>query len=404
MLTWYLLSVIILGYLIPHIFSCAIFGQIFAYHVVGRVGPLRQMITALVLTLPQLSAILTVFSLFSYVFAVFLTQIFKDQYEEEFYEEYGNDINYFGRLDYSLLTLFLLMAIDNWNEVIVFDGKFTALKGPLVIFMLVSTLVLLNLVVAVLCSALARLRSLYYDKDTKMKFKYDEVFATTLNQDMLILKDALHSMVEENLDATRAIAKMLPSFMDGVNLTDPKLLSLAGTSMHNGGVEISGSMRNKIGAPSQDDGRPTLDGVMRMYDGANRNIFEQSTEYEDESTRQFTSLKATTLYMLDEMHAIAKQTSSEGLYGAYIATRRRVATAVLSDKFQTGVIFFIVINSLTMGIATFDFIYDNEEGTAIFDEIDNIFLIIFTIEFVVEFFVHGLATFRDGWLGESSSS
>ena len=75
-------------------------------------------------------------------------------------------------------------------------------------------------------------------------------------------------------------------------------------------------------------------------------------------------------------------------------------------------ILLIVVNSLCMGLATFDFIEDDEELFETFEMIDQIFLIIFTIELVLNFLYTVAAsvlesTFfvfaegRYGWIGKT---
>ena len=52
-----------------------------------------------------------------------------------------------------------------------------------------------------------------------------------------------------------------------------------------------------------------------------------------------------------------------------------------------------------MGIATFDFISTNQTLYTIFESIDRLFLIIFTIELCMQFVYLGfIQLFHDGWL------
>jgi len=58
----------------------------------------------------------------------------------------------------------------------------------------------------------------------------------------------------------------------------------------------------------------------------------------------------------------------------------------------------IVINSIMMGIATFPFVYDNPSVQNVFNIIDLLFLIIFTLELFLNFTHKGLDLFKDPWL------
>ena len=66
--------------------------------------------------------------------------------------------------------------------------------------------------------------------------------------------------------------------------------------------------------------------------------------------------------------------------------------------FQNAIIAFITINSITMGIATFDFVTENAILDSIFEKIDKTFLIIFTIELCMQFVYRGFDLFQDAWL------
>ena len=59
---------------------------------------------------------------------------------------------------------------------------------------------------------------------------------------------------------------------------------------------------------------------------------------------------------------------------------------------------FITINAIMMGIATYDYIKLNPTLSNIFDITDQVFLIIFTIELVLQFIYHGYHLLYDGWL------
>ena len=71
---------------------------------------------------------------------------------------------------------------------------------------------------------------------------------------------------------------------------------------------------------------------------------------------------------------------------------------VLDDRFQLIMILLILANAITMGIATFDFVYDNAKMQNNFETLDMAFLIVFTIELALEFGYWGYQLFFDGWL------
>jgi hypothetical protein len=71
---------------------------------------------------------------------------------------------------------------------------------------------------------------------------------------------------------------------------------------------------------------------------------------------------------------------------------------VNNPNVQFFMIFLIAVNALMMGIGTFDFITENENLQAGFDLVDQIFLILFTLELGLQFIFHGWRLILDGWL------
>jgi len=66
--------------------------------------------------------------------------------------------------------------------------------------------------------------------------------------------------------------------------------------------------------------------------------------------------------------------------------------------FQAFIMTLIIINALTMGLATYPAVRFNPRAQSIFDNIDFIFLLIFTIELALNFIYHGIYLFLNGWL------
>ena len=65
---------------------------------------------------------------------------------------------------------------------------------------------------------------------------------------------------------------------------------------------------------------------------------------------------------------------------------------------QFFIIMLIAINGIMMGIATFDFVSEDEQISEAFETVDLIFLIIFTVELGLQFVYHSWRLFLDGWL------
>lgn len=67
-------------------------------------------------------------------------------------------------------------------------------------------------------------------------------------------------------------------------------------------------------------------------------------------------------------------------------------------KTQMVIIILIVINAIMMGVATFDFVTENDAVENVFEKIDLVFLIIFSVELVMQLIYRGYKLFLDGWL------
>ena len=72
--------------------------------------------------------------------------------------------------------------------------------------------------------------------------------------------------------------------------------------------------------------------------------------------------------------------------------------AINHPQVQLFVIILIVLNSLTMGIGTLDIIEDDPQTRQTFEYIDQAFLIIFSMELLMQLVFHGHRLFYDSWL------
>ena len=77
-----------------------------ALRFVTRVSILRNVVVALFSIVPAITAIFTLLLLIFYIYAVMFTQLFKDYYSEGYTSQ-----DYFGRMDYTLFTLFQILCM-----------------------------------------------------------------------------------------------------------------------------------------------------------------------------------------------------------------------------------------------------------------------------------------------------
>ena len=117
-----------------------------ALRIITRIETMRNLVAALFDIMPRLGAITALLLLIFYIFAVLFTQLFG---ELELSGEY------FTRLDYSLFTLFVMMTME-WADVA--RECMAEIKwawAPFVAFIMITGFIVFNLIIAVVCDAVA---------------------------------------------------------------------------------------------------------------------------------------------------------------------------------------------------------------------------------------------------------
>ena len=78
---------------------------------------------------------------------------------------------------------------------------------------------------------------------------------------------------------------------------------------------------------------------------------------------------------------------------------RDISGRIVNDQaFQTFIVVLIILNCVVIGAATFEVIEENPDASRAFRILDLSFLIVFTIELIMQFLYHGYDLFLDGWL------
>jgi len=120
---------------------------------------LRRVLQGFVTALPGLGSITAILGIFMYVFAVMAAKLFGQQYPQ-----------WFGGLFESTFTLFQIMTLEGWADIVREIEKTHAYAGVFfVIFILVSTFTVLNLLIAVVVDAMPRSGSIISDGVTSAK-------------------------------------------------------------------------------------------------------------------------------------------------------------------------------------------------------------------------------------------
>lgn len=116
-----------------------------ALRLITRIKVLKNLVVALLSVLPRVGAIISLMLLVFYIFAVMFTQLFK---------QYELSQRYFVRLDWTFLTLFQMVTLD-WAEISrELMEQVPWARYPIIAFILISSFIVYNLIVAVLCDAI----------------------------------------------------------------------------------------------------------------------------------------------------------------------------------------------------------------------------------------------------------
>lgn len=126
-----------------------------AFRLVTRVKVLQNLVTALFSVVPRMGAIGLLLILIFFIFAILMTSMWKDLYENGETEQ-----DYFSRLDATLFTLFQVMTLDEWAGI---TRQVMAVQSwawfPMITFVVITAFIVINLIIAVICDAIAALHA-----------------------------------------------------------------------------------------------------------------------------------------------------------------------------------------------------------------------------------------------------
>mmetsp|Transcript_11263 Transcript_11263/g.16051 ORF Transcript_11263/g.16051 Transcript_11263/m.16051 type:complete len:324 (-) Transcript_11263:420-1391(-) len=126
-----------------------------AFRLIAKMKDLKELVWALLSVLPRIFAVGLLLLLLFYVFAVMFTSLFKDLYVEGYTDE-----DYFGRLDKTIFTLFQMMTLDSWSSLTKqMMQKHWWAWAPMITFIIISTFIVINLIIAVICEAVAAIQT-----------------------------------------------------------------------------------------------------------------------------------------------------------------------------------------------------------------------------------------------------
>ena len=125
------------------------------FRVITKMKEMKDLVGALINVMPRMFAIFLLLFLIYFVFAILFTEIFKTTYEEGYTSQ-----DYFSRLDKTTFTLLQFMFLDNWSSITKeLMQKYWWAWVPILCFIVVSTFIVINLIIAVICDAVAAIQT-----------------------------------------------------------------------------------------------------------------------------------------------------------------------------------------------------------------------------------------------------
>jgi len=119
-----------------------------ALRLITRVQVMRNLVMALFSVIPKMTAIALLLMLIFFIFGVMMTTLFKNMYPAVLTQPY------FESLFYSLFTLFQMMTLDEWANILVqVQEVYPWAWVPFIIFIIITGFVVVNLIIAVICDA-----------------------------------------------------------------------------------------------------------------------------------------------------------------------------------------------------------------------------------------------------------
>jgi len=144
-----------------------------ALRLITRIDTMRNLVNALFTASSSMVGIGLLLFLVMYIFSVMFTQLFKTLYKDG-----HTTYNYFSSLDASFFTCFQFMTFDNWGDVCKdVQSVYWWAWMPIVCYILIAGFAIVNLIVAVICDAMAALHDDERAKITGRPLdasKYDE--------------------------------------------------------------------------------------------------------------------------------------------------------------------------------------------------------------------------------------
>lgn len=204
-----------------------------ALRLVTRIESLRDLVSALLGVMPRMAAIAVLLLIIFYIFAVMFTDLFGDLYPGL------TDVDYFSRLDKSLFTQFGMMTLD-WAGVAreimnireckaeyqtddavnctcppidedddnICEYTYSYAWVPIIGFVMISSFIVFNLVIAVICDAVAVL----HDEEELDKADEHDIDPVMLRKKVRLLKNQVLELTDSQTQMLDSIEFLTRQF------------------------------------------------------------------------------------------------------------------------------------------------------------------------------------------------
>ncbi|KAL3795109.1 hypothetical protein ACHAWO_009272 [Cyclotella atomus] len=384
-----------------------------ALRLIARIDVMKNLIIAVTSVIPNLTGIGMLLFLLFYIFAVMFTQLYKD-----ISKQYPRQQQYFVGLPETFFTLFQMMTLypqlekqDGWKKVLAqaYDEYWWSWIF-FIAFIVVTAFVFANLIIAVICDAVHVLGE--DDVAGLIGFEEDEVTNAGRYRNSFELSRGFGSSTIDRLREMEAQLDQIVLMKDDLMVAMNALVKHSGNETHQARPFCVGedaiqhyyeghllSSADFLLITDGDSGSESesvdhhQNGLsLSPCNGHLDSTPDQTEEYQKEQSKQ-------TFPDVNERFVEMISHAKENLIISRLNDFRiHMGEFVNDSRVQRFILALIVINAIMMGVATFPFVKDNQGVSAKFELIDEIFLIIFTIEAVMQLAYHGWTLFKDAWL------
>lgn len=315
-----------------------------ATKLLSRFQNLKNISETFVRIVPKLFSLMIIMGLVFTIGSIFFTEHYRDLWANGQTER-----NYFSRLDLTILTLYQLLTLDAWIDVLRDVMETDPLAWiPFLIFVILTSFILTNVLIAIICEAQFDL------KEEKAKEEEDRV-----QEDAAMLEEKMESLKGDFWSIRNTIyascsadhnASSPTSFQTEPSSDQEELEDSNSTSQPAATRAISSKRGRQNHSPPLERGGSTI-------------LFAEGALPPDDDLERPTGPLASTRHLCGKIiyHKAAK-------------------------------IFFgglILVNTAMLALGTFDFIRENSDASMTFDIFDQIFLILFTAEVAMKLCYRG---------------